>query len=128
LSLHLEVLVAFGAAEAEHFGIVADEGDAFGRVDGARAEMTRLDPISISYYPIVLEWRGTSWWWFAVRGMPTQAGCGADVYKAEIHRHSCCTAALPQHKTAFVCSAFCNASGWGGSGSQKIISIVEILA
>jgi hypothetical protein len=71
LSLHLEVLVAFGTAEAEYFGIVADEGDAFRWVDGARAEMTRLDPISISLVVSAREWAGTSWWLFAVREMPT---------------------------------------------------------
>ena len=29
VALHFEVLVAFAAAEAEGFGVVADEGDAF---------------------------------------------------------------------------------------------------
>lgn len=49
LSLHLEILVAFGAAKAEEFGIVADEGDAFGGVDGTRAEVARFDSGSISH-------------------------------------------------------------------------------
>jgi hypothetical protein len=44
LALHLEVFVAFGAAEAEDFGVVADEGDALGRVDRARAEVAGFDP------------------------------------------------------------------------------------
>jgi hypothetical protein len=48
LALHLEVLVAFGAAEFEHFGVVADEGDAFGGVDWAGAEVACLDPGMVS--------------------------------------------------------------------------------
>lgn len=39
LALHLEVLVAFGAAEAEGAGVVANEGYAFGGVDGAGTEV-----------------------------------------------------------------------------------------
>jgi hypothetical protein len=44
LTLHFEILVAFGAAKAEQFGVVADEGDSFGWVDGSRAEMACFDP------------------------------------------------------------------------------------
>ena len=44
LPLHLEVLVAFGAAEAEGARVVAHEGDAFGRVDRAGAEVACFDP------------------------------------------------------------------------------------
>ena len=44
LPLHLEVLVAFRAAEAEGARVVADEGDALGWVDGARAEVAGFDP------------------------------------------------------------------------------------
>ena len=43
LALHLEVLVAFGAAEAEDARVVADEGDAFGGVDGPRTEVACFD-------------------------------------------------------------------------------------
>ena len=43
LALHLEVLVALGAAEAEGARIVAHEGDAFGWVDGTRAEVAAFD-------------------------------------------------------------------------------------
>jgi hypothetical protein len=43
LPLHLEVLVAFGAAEAEGARIVAHKGDAFRWVDGTRAEVTGFD-------------------------------------------------------------------------------------
>ena len=50
LSLHLEVLVAFRAAEPEDFGVIADESDAFGGVDRARAEMTGLDPREVSVW------------------------------------------------------------------------------
>jgi hypothetical protein len=49
LALHLEVLVAFRAAEAEDFGIVADERDTLRRVDRTRAEMTRFDPAKGQY-------------------------------------------------------------------------------
>ena len=42
--LHFEVLVAFGAAEAEGFGVVAHEGDAFAGVAGLGAEVARFDP------------------------------------------------------------------------------------
>jgi len=42
LALHLEVLVAFRAAEAEATGVVADEGYAFGGVDGAGTEVACL--------------------------------------------------------------------------------------
>ena len=44
LPLHLEVLVAFRAAEAESARVVAHEGDAFGGVDGARAQVAGFDP------------------------------------------------------------------------------------
>jgi hypothetical protein len=44
LALHLEVFVAFGAAEAEDFGVVADEGDALGRVDRAGTQVAGFDP------------------------------------------------------------------------------------
>ena len=37
--------MAFAAAEFEDFGVVADEGDAFGGVCWARAEITRFDPL-----------------------------------------------------------------------------------
>jgi hypothetical protein len=46
LSLHFEVFVAFGAAEAKYTSIVADKRDAFGGVDRSRAEMTSFNPIS----------------------------------------------------------------------------------
>lgn len=46
LSLHLEVFVAFGAAEAEYASVIADERDAFGGVYRSRAEMTSFNPIS----------------------------------------------------------------------------------
>jgi len=49
LSLHLEVLVAFGAAESEDFCIVANECYSFGRVHWARAQMACFDPKFISY-------------------------------------------------------------------------------
>ena len=44
LALHLEVLVAFGAAEAEDFGVVAYKGDALGGVDRAGAEVAGFNP------------------------------------------------------------------------------------
>lgn len=44
MTLHFEVLVAFGTAEAEDFGVVTDEGDSFGWVDRTGAEMARFDP------------------------------------------------------------------------------------
>jgi len=40
--------MAFRATEAEEFGIVADEGDAFGRVAGLRAEVACFDPDVVS--------------------------------------------------------------------------------
>ena len=43
LALHFEVLVAFGTAEAEGAGVVADEGDAFGGVAGGGAEVAGFD-------------------------------------------------------------------------------------
>ena len=49
LALHFEVLVAFRAAEAEDFGIVADECDTLRWVDRARAEMARFDPAKGQY-------------------------------------------------------------------------------
>lgn len=48
ITLHLEVLVTFRLAESEYLRIVADEGDAFGRVAGPRAEMAGLDSVVIS--------------------------------------------------------------------------------
>ncbi len=45
LSLHLEVLVAFRAAEAEEFGVIAHKGDAFRGVDWAGAEVACFDPV-----------------------------------------------------------------------------------
>jgi hypothetical protein len=45
LALHLEVFVAFGAAEAEGAGVVADEGDPFGWIDWARTEVACFDSI-----------------------------------------------------------------------------------
>lgn len=45
VALHFEVLVAFGAAEAEDFGIVADEGDALGGIGGLRAEVAGFDSV-----------------------------------------------------------------------------------
>jgi hypothetical protein len=45
LSLHLEVLVAFGAAEAEGAGVVAHKGDALGRVDWPGTEMAGVDSV-----------------------------------------------------------------------------------
>ena len=45
VALHFEVGVAFAAAEAELFGVVADEGDAFAGVAGARAEVACFDPV-----------------------------------------------------------------------------------
>ena len=44
MPLHLEVFVAFGAAEAECLRIVADKGYALGRVDRAGAEVACFDP------------------------------------------------------------------------------------
>lgn len=44
VALHLEVLMALGAAELEHGGIIAHEGDAMPWVDGAAAEPTFLQP------------------------------------------------------------------------------------
>ena len=50
LSLHLEILVAFRPAELEDFGIISNEGDTFGWVDRARAEVARLDPSKKSVF------------------------------------------------------------------------------
>ncbi len=47
MTLHFEVLVAFGPAETEEFGVVADEGDSFGWVDRAGAEMACFDPRTV---------------------------------------------------------------------------------
>lgn len=44
VALHFEVGVAFGAAEAEGFGVVAHEGYAFTGVTGAGAEVAGFDP------------------------------------------------------------------------------------
>lgn len=44
LALHLKVLVTFRAAEAEYTGIVANEGDALGRIYRPRAEMAGFNP------------------------------------------------------------------------------------
>ena len=43
VALHFEVFVAFGAAEAEGAGVVADEEDAFGGVAGGGAEVAGFD-------------------------------------------------------------------------------------
>ena len=43
VALHFEVGVAFAAAEAELFGVVADEGDALAGVAGAGAEVAGFD-------------------------------------------------------------------------------------
>ena len=43
VALHFEVCVAFGAAEAELFGVVADKCDALAWVAGAGAEMAGFD-------------------------------------------------------------------------------------
>ena len=43
VSLHFEVFVAFGAAETEGAGVVADEEDAFGGVAGGGAEVAGFD-------------------------------------------------------------------------------------
>jgi hypothetical protein len=45
VALHLEVGVAFAAAEAELLGVVAHKGDAFGGVAGAGAEVACFDPV-----------------------------------------------------------------------------------
>ena len=39
LTLHFEVFVTFRTAESKHFGVIAHELDAFGRVDRPRAEV-----------------------------------------------------------------------------------------
>ena len=44
VALHFEVGVAFAAAEAELFCVVADEGDALAGVAGAGAEVAGFDP------------------------------------------------------------------------------------
>ena len=38
IPLHLEVLVALGAAEAKHLGVVAYEANTMARIHGARAK------------------------------------------------------------------------------------------
>lgn len=38
--------MAFGATEAEDFGVVADKGDALGGVDRAGAQVAGFDPVS----------------------------------------------------------------------------------
>lgn len=43
LTLHFEVFMAFGAAEAELSGIVPDETDTMAGIHGPRAEMTGFD-------------------------------------------------------------------------------------
>ncbi|CAH0367709.1 unnamed protein product, partial [Pelagomonas calceolata] len=44
VALQIKVLVAFRAAEVEHFGVVARERDAVAGVDRARAEVAFADP------------------------------------------------------------------------------------
>lgn len=48
VALHFEVLVAFAAAEAELFGVIAYECDAFAWVAGLRAEVARFDSGRVS--------------------------------------------------------------------------------
>jgi hypothetical protein len=45
VTLHFEILVAFGAAKAEEFCVVADEGYTFRWVAGLRAEVAGFDSI-----------------------------------------------------------------------------------
>lgn len=47
LALHLKVLMAFRTAEAEGTSVIANEGNAFGGVDRAGAEVAGFDPGSI---------------------------------------------------------------------------------
>ena len=49
LSLHLEVFVTFGAAEAKCSSIVAHECNAFGRVDGSGAEVASFDSGNVNF-------------------------------------------------------------------------------
>jgi hypothetical protein len=48
VTLHFEVFVAFGATEAELFGVVADEGYAFRWVAGLGAEVAGFDSVRSS--------------------------------------------------------------------------------